>query len=1185
MNSEDRSDGEVESGGRCRITGLPVVQRPEWTDVDFGRDYRVTLRVLGDRILHSRPSGFATRRDTEQALEFTQSVVQERFGNRRYVQIEDYTRLRGASLDGRKAFIQGMRARDRMVGLVFLTISPVFKVSIQLAKRLTSSDIGIHIAGDYEEALRWAEDCLRGQGLSLSASGIPPRKPLRGHDASTAGHAGAEGRKQPGFPWARVETHDAWTLHLEGFSIQYERPADDVVHTLSAGRLEEKHLEPLFKHMEDVFSSMVLEGVPFFLMNSLESVSTITWRTRRLITRKMASLHERFPFRLNVFYGAGGLLVAAIHMGRPMVPFQVAVAKDLPGAWDLVSESRSQGEGPGRRVSSFEPTQASIDDLFRFLGNINWEVKGEEDSTSVSWDASHPLSPVFDAFLLIKNELDQLLEERQGASNALHIERAYLLQLFENSQMAMVRGSRDGVVQQVNRAFSRMFGYTPEEAIGRDVDLLIVPQEKMGEAESMTRRVDQGEKISYETCRRHKDGTPVPVEMLAFPIIFEGRQVGAYSMYLGIGERVRAEEAMRASEKKYRDLFENVSDLLYVHDMDGQFLEANPAFRNLVGLSEEELLQLNIRHLMPKKNHPRFEEYLERIRVHGVDEGFFRLQIPNGPSRVIEYRNSLITDERGHAMGVRGSGRDLTDRLRAEKALRESEERHRSILENMDEGYYETDPAGNFTFVNQAMSAVLGYTREELIGTNNRNYMDRETARNVYAAFNRVYRSGRPEKGFEWETIRKDGSRGVVETSVSLKLDERGKAVGFRGLVRDVTEREIAGKERERLEAQLQHAQRMEAVGTLAGGIAHNFNNLLMGIQGNASLMALDLPPDHPHGERIKTIEKLVRSGSELTRQLLGYAREGRYEVRPVDLNHLVQDTAGTFGAARKEIRVCTELYPSLHTVLADPGQIEQALMNLFVNAADAMPRGGDLVIRTKDVSSSDMEGKSYIPKEGEYALLEVQDSGLGMDEATRVKVFEPFFTTKGFSKGTGLGLASVYGIVKAHGGYIDVVSQEGRGTTFRMYLPSTEARPEVSVETEIPFHKGEGAVLLVDDEEAVLDVGAEMLSRLNYLVYRAGSGEEAVRMFQEKQELIRLVILDMIMPGMGGGEVFDRLKEIDPHVKVLLASGYSLDGNAAEILKRGCDDFIQKPFDLTVLSQKLGGLQGVRKENGEQDV
>ncbi len=936
MNSEDRSDGQVESGESCRITGLPILQKPAWTDVDFGRDYRVTLRVLGDRILYSRPSGFATRRDTQQALDFTQSVVQERFGNRRYVQIEDYTRLRGVSLDGRKAFIQGMRERARMVGVVFMTTSPVFKVSIQLAKRLTSSESRIHIAGDYEEAMRWAEDCLRGHGLSsVPASETPSREPSRVQHDSAAAHSRAEEPEPRDLLWTGVETHDAWTLHLKGFSIQYERPADDVVHTVSAGSLEEKHLDPLFKHMEDVFSSMGLEGVPFFLMNSLESVSTITWRARRLLTRKLASCHERFPFRLNVFYGVGGLLMAAIRMGRSMVPFQVAVAKDLPGAWDLVSEAREQGEGSDRRLSSFEPTQASIDDLLRFLGNLNWEVNGEEDSTPVSWDASHPLSPVFEAFSLIKHELDQLLEEREGAS----------------------------------------------------------------------------------------------------------------------------------------------------------------------------------------------------------------------------------------------------------KALRESEERHRSILENMDEGYYETDTAGNFTFVNQAMSAVLGYTREELIGTNNRNYMDRETARNVYAIFNRVYESGRPEKGFEWETIRKDGSRRVVETSVSLKLDERGKVTGFRGLVRDVTERELAGKERARLEAQLQHAQRMEAVGTLAGGIAHNFNNLLMGIQGNASLMALDLPPDHPHGERIKTIEKLVRSGSELTRQLLGYAREGRYEVRPVDLNQVVQDTAGTFGAARKEIRVCTELCPSLHTVLADPGQIEQALMNLFVNAADAMPRGGDLVIRTKDVSSSDMKGKSYIPKEGEYALLEVQDTGLGMDEATRAKVFEPFFTTKGFSKGTGLGLASVYGIVKAHGGYIDVVSEEGRGTTFRMYLPSTEARPEVSGETEISFHKGEGAVLLVDDEEAVLDVGAEMLYRLNYLVYRARSGEEAVRLFQEKQELIRLVILDMIMPGMGGGEVFDRLKEIDPHVKVLLASGYSMDGNAAEILKRGCDDFIQKPFDLTVLSQKLGGLQRVRKEGGEEDA
>ncbi len=346
-----------------------------------------------------------------------------------------------------------------------------------------------------------------------------------------------------------------------------------------------------------------------------------------------------------------------------------------------------------------------------------------------------------------------------------------------------------------------------------------------------------------------------------------------------------------------------------------------------------------------------------------------------------------------------------------------------------------------------------------------------------------------------------------------------------------------------------------------------------MGIQGNASLMALGLDAGHPHSGRLETIENLVKSGSELTRQLLGYAREGRYEVNAFDLNQLLRETAGTFGAARKEIRIHTDLRPELLSVLADRGQVEQALMNLFVNAADAMPQGGDLFLTTRNSSSEEMGERPYVPRKGDYVVLEVRDTGEGMDEETRSKIFEPFFTTKGLSKGTGLGLSSVYGIVKAHGGYIDVSSRVGRGTAFEIHLPATSASTETPPEPEISLDPGSGTVLLVDDEETVLAVGAEMLSRMNYTLHRAGGGEEAIRLFQEHHDEIDLVILDLVMPDMGGGEVFDRLRRIDPNVKVLLASGYSMDGKAADILKRGCDDFIQKPFDMALLSKMVNAL------------
>jgi signal transduction histidine kinase/CheY-like chemotaxis protein/pSer/pThr/pTyr-binding forkhead associated (FHA) protein len=392
----------------------------------------------------------------------------------------------------------------------------------------------------------------------------------------------------------------------------------------------------------------------------------------------------------------------------------------------------------------------------------------------------------------------------------------------------------------------------------------------------------------------------------------------------------------------------------------------------------------------------------------------------------------------------------------------------------------------------------------------------------------------------------------------------------YDALKQELAERERAEKEKAQLEAQFQHAQKMEALGTLASGIAHNFNNILMGIQGYASLMLMDIDSAHQHYKRLKGIEQQVQSGSNLTKQLLGYAREGRYEVKTINVNDIVKETSDTFAMTKKDISVHLALAEDLNVIKADQGQLRQTLLNLYVNAADAMPRGGDLFLKSLNVTDLDMKGKPYTPKPGNYVLLTITDTGTGMDNKTIERIFDPFFTTKGMSKGTGLGLASVYGIVKAHGGYIDVDSQKGHGTTFSIYLPAsdTEGTKEKELVTEVL--KGKEGILLVDDEDVIIDVGHEILKTLGYEVHVARSGREAIDAYEANQDKIDMVILDMVMPDMGGGEAYDTLKRINSDIKVLLSSGYSLNGQAAEILRRGCDGFIQKPFNVTQLSQKL---------------
>jgi PAS domain S-box-containing protein len=490
------------------------------------------------------------------------------------------------------------------------------------------------------------------------------------------------------------------------------------------------------------------------------------------------------------------------------------------------------------------------------------------------------------------------------------------------------------------------------------------------------------------------------------------------------------------------------------------------------------------------------------------------------------------------------------------------------VLGSLSEGILEITPGGRIVFANPTAIALTGIPEERLL------------ASSVLGLFNPR------DKDLVREMIdRVTAEAIVVAVDSPVKLNDRDFMIKILP-IRDDMKRTLIMvlddvSERKQIEAQFHHAQKMEAVGTLAGGIAHDFNNLLMVIQGNISLMLFDLDPKHPFYERLKSIEKQVQSGSRLTAQLLGYARKGRYEVKPIDLNLLVQEACETFNRTRKEILIHQELARDLYAIEADAGQLEQVLMNLFVNAADAMSGGGSLVVRTVNTDHHAMKGKLYNPKPGNYVLLTVTDSGTGMDRKTMERIFEPFFTTKEMGRGTGLGLASVYGIVKGHGGFIDVESEKGKGTAFRIYLTATD-KPVVRNGAEVrePIKRGSETILLVDDEQMMLEIGRDLLQTMGYRVITARDGEEAVEIYRGRRDEIDLVLLDIVMPKMGGGQAYDCMKAMNPEVKVLLLSGYSIDGEATQILERGCNGFIQKPFNLEQLSRSV---KAVLTGNGSQ--
>ena len=538
---------------------------------------------------------------------------------------------------------------------------------------------------------------------------------------------------------------------------------------------------------------------------------------------------------------------------------------------------------------------------------------------------------------------------------------------------------------------------------------------------------------------------------------------------------------------------------------------------------------------------------------------------------LVDYKNSLEEAVRQGTCKLQEMNeqmrQEISERKRMESAVRESEEKYRLLVENANEAIFILQD-DQVKFTNPKADEII--TRLSLDPTK--------------PDLTRLIHAQEREKVIEWYQrrlkgmelpysfmFRLEGPRSVsiwVElNSILIKLNGKPATLNF---MRDVTLQK-------KLEEQFYQSQKMESIGTLAGGIAHDFNNLLMGIQGNVSVMNLEVGAADPLQESIDSIARCVKSGSQLTNQLLAFARGGKYVVTPSNLNTIVHKTAEIFGRTKKEIDLHPVFAKDIWPVEVDPSQIEQVLMNLYVNAWQAMPEGGDLYIELENVRLDEHYAriKPFNIRPGRFVKLSVTDTGVGMTPETQKRIFEPFFSTKEKGMGTGLGLASAYGIIKNHNGFINCYSELGHGTTFNVYFPVCEETypPEDSgADGELVegVPGGDETILFVDDDEEIITVGRKILASLGYTVLVASGGQAAVDTFIDQQDRIALVILDYVMPGMGGREVFEALKQIQPDVKVLLSSGYSSTDQVAALIEKGCRGFIQKPYDTVKMSRAI---------------
>jgi PAS domain S-box-containing protein len=765
--------------------------------------------------------------------------------------------------------------------------------------------------------------------------------------------------------------------------------------------------------------------------------------------------------------------------------------------------------------------------------------------------------------------------------------------IFENMEDLYVETDLKGNYQGFNESWRRKLKYTREELMGMNYRRIIPPEQVSSTYREFNEIFKTGrEKVFPEYMLLAKDGSvfylDMSVSLLRTPT---GEPIGFYGLGRDITERVKARQKIEASEKHLRLINENINDIIWTMDSDLNFTYFSPSVFPITGYSPEELEKIRLKKMVNEQTYARIKEILKNEMDNEKERTSpdknepvtveMSLKRKDGSEMVTEVNVSFNLDEKGGPFAIVGITRDISERKRFEKKLRESEQRYRMIVENMTDMIAAMDMDFRYTYQSPSIKRITGYSLDELahIPLSKRITPDsmHKVKQLLSCALGCESRYGRKEQSkpqvIEVEAYHKQGGTVWMEVITTFTRDQKGEPTGILYSGRDITERKRAAEEKDKLESQLLQAQNMETLGRLAGGVAHDFNNMLSVILGYVDLAETRLAKEHPVLKDLVEIEKAAVRSRDITAQLLAFSRKQMIAPKTINLNELVVNTQKLLiRLIGEHIDLKIHLEDSLWKIKYDPSQIEQILINLAVNARDAMSEGGKLEIETRNVILDEFYCRNHVGLlPGKYVQLTVSDSGTGMDKETMQHIFEPFYTSKKAGRGTGLGMATVYGIIKQNNGAISVYSEPGLGTRFHIYIPWTAEKDTPAVDApQIPVFTGGGNILLVEDDPMVLDITREMLESIGYNVTIAETPKDAISYCKMEGSQITLIITDIVMPEMSGRELIQILKEFNPDIKVLYMSGYTADMiDHHGILNEGVH-FLQKPFRLKDLVCKI---------------